>query len=200
MIKVIAFDYGGVIEGVPNPDFLLNISKIIGIDPKICKEVYLENNYLVHIEGLSFEDLWHELLIKFNKIEKEEEIIKFLRIQRNKEINQDLINLIKTLREKGYKIGLLSNNSTKINEEIKENGLQKYFDEILISEDIGFKKPDPKAFNVLLKKFNIKPEELIFVDDSKSSLSSASIIGYNPILFIDNNRLKNDLRKLNVNL
>ena len=97
--KAIGFDYGGVISGEPNPDFFPKISLILEIDPILCKRIYLENNYLFHVDGLSFEDLWKRLLVKFNRIEKEKEVLDFLRIQHNNDVNNDLIDLIKILRE-----------------------------------------------------------------------------------------------------
>ncbi len=192
-IKAIVFDYGGVIEGKPNPDFLLNMSRILDIDYEICKEVYLKNNYLFHVEGLAFEELWKKLLVQFGRTEKEKEMIDFLRTEHNKDINQDLIDLIKILRKNGYKTGILSNNLTEVNQDIKNFGIDKFFDVILISEDIGYRKPDPKAFKILLEKLAIKPKELVFIDDNESSLSTAKEIGYYPLLYINNGKLKEEL-------
>jgi len=194
--KAIGFDYGGVI--MDNSDFNSAICKILEIDIETYEKIYFRNNYLITVKGMNQEDFWRKLLVEFKRIEKEEEVFNFLRTRSKKELNQEMIELIKTLRKNGHKIGMLSNNSTKVNEKIKKDGIDKFFDVILISEDIGYMKPDPKVFEIFLEKLDVKSEELVFIDDTDINLNTADNVGFTPILFKNIEDLKNDLIKLNV--
>ena len=48
---------------------------------------------------------------------------------------------------------------------LTNTGIENYFDEILISGDIGIKKPDSKIFETLIDNLNCKPEKLIYIGD-----------------------------------
>lgn len=50
-------------------------------------------------------------------------------------------------------------------EKIEKTGLQKYFDEIIISGEVGFTKPTKEIFEIAYKKLNVKPEECIMIGD-----------------------------------
>lgn len=71
-------------------------------------------------------------------------------------------------------------------------------DEAVISGEIGFQKPSKEAFAILFQKLGLQPEEVIFIDDAPKSLETAGEIGYSPILFEGNTKLKEDLRKLGI--
>lgn len=43
--------------------------------------------------------------------------------------------------------------------------LNEYFDTIIISEEVGFSKPDKRIFELALKKLNVQPENTLFVGD-----------------------------------
>jgi FMN phosphatase YigB (HAD superfamily) len=53
----------------------------------------------------------------------------------------------------------------------------KIFDEIYTSHDLGTYKPSKRAFHTVLKKFNVKPKEAVFISDSCDELKGAKEIG-----------------------
>jgi putative hydrolase of the HAD superfamily len=71
------------------------------------------------------------------------------------------------LRDNGLKIGIVSNGrSVKQWEKIIRLGLQHFFHTVVISEEVGFEKPDTEIFKVALKKLNVKPDEALYVGDT----------------------------------
>lgn len=80
---------------------------------------------------------------------------------------------------------------------IDENTID-YFDAVVISSEVNCQKPQPEIFEILFNKLGVKSDELIFIDDSMSSLRGAEDIGYVPILFKDNKQLIEDLSKFGV--
>ena len=79
--------------------------------------------------------------------------------------------LVKELKENGYKIYLLSNAS--LNQKNYWNNIpgSEYFDGTLISSNIKLVKPQPEIYEYMFKKFNLIREECIFIDDSTQKKS-----------------------------
>lgn len=111
-------------------------------------------------------------------------------------LNYELIDIIKYLRDKNYKIALLSNNSSELRQKLSNDNILELFDEIVISSEVGCQKPQPEIFDILFSKLNLKANEVIFIDDTLRSLEGAEKIGYIPILYKDNDSLKSDLSSI----
>jgi len=194
--KVIGFDYGGVVEKNSAADFTLNTCKILGIDRKTFDDVYFKYNYLVNTTNINWKDFWKMLLKKWDKEDKEKEFFDFLDSKPKREHNYELLNFIDELKNLGYKICLMSNNSSKLTEIVKKDKIDKYFDMVLISEDIGYMKPYPEFFQISCDRLGIKPEELVFIDDFDRNLINADKVGFTPILYKNLEDLKIKLKEL----
>ena len=53
----------------------------------------------------------------------------------------------------------------------------------VFSCDVNWIKPEREIFNILLKKYNLKAEECVFLDDNKNNIEAASAMGFNTIPF-----------------
>ena len=62
-------------------------------------------------------------------------------------------------------------------------GLDKFFDEIVISGDVGMKKPFSDIYEYILKQLNQSAHECFFIDDRPGNLIPAAELGIKPILF-----------------
>lgn len=197
MIKAIAFDYGGVIR-INNEDLFNNIANYLNISREDFSKEYFSLNHLFNTQGKSYKDVIALIISKFNNSkEAKDYILKLTKENHSKyHLNDELIGIIKDLKNKDYKIALLSNNSVELTQRLVEDGIFDLFDVIIVSAEVGYQKPQPAIFDVLFKKLDLKSNEVIFVDDTLKSLEGADKIGYIPILFEDNENLKNELSKL----
>lgn len=85
-----------------------------------------------------------------------------------------------------YKIVALSNGNT----DIRRIGLDKYFSAAFTAEMIGYAKPHQNAFNIILERNQINPEEMVHVGDHHiDDISGAQAIGIKTIWF---NNKEND--------
>ena len=106
---------------------------------------------------------------------------------RNLPFIDEMIDIIKKIKEKGGKLFLLSNISIGFAEnyknvtELKE--LFDLFDGLVFSGPIGIVKPNAEIFKHLLQKYDLKAEECIFIDDNKNNISGAQIVGMTGYLF-----------------
>lgn len=82
-----------------------------------------------------------------------------------------------------YKTGLLTNGySSNQRQKLRCTNLTHYFDAICIGEEIGFEKPDPRAYNCILQKLGALPEECVYIGDSiRNDVFGALQVGIKPI-------------------
>lgn len=93
--------------------------------------------------------------------------------------------LIKELKDKGYKIYLLSNAGYRQHEYWEKIPGHEYFDGTLISCDVKTLKPEPKMYEALFKKFKLTPSECLFIDDLPINIYGAMEAGMEGIVFND---------------
>lgn len=83
------------------------------------------------------------------------------------------------LKRAGGGVYLLSNAQSCFTiDELKSTELYDLFDGILISSDVGVKKPSPEIFHIAFDRFNITPENSIYVgNDMRDDVLGASSVG-----------------------
>lgn len=181
--KAIGFDYGGVIAGIPSSEFNRRILELLDVPHEVYRSVYFANNHLLNHDKLSKNDFWAKILNELGRSEKIDNLLNFLESLNTHQINSDVLDLAKQLKAKGYKIGILSNNTAEGVEKMREAGLMEIFDAVAVSTEIGFIKPDPRAFDVLIGQLGILAGELVFIDDTAKSLESSDAVGFYPIKY-----------------
>lgn len=92
-------------------------------------------------------------------------------------LDLNTFDLIKSLEEK-YKLGLITNATTRLSHDLKILGIETSFQQIFNSSTIGFCKPDPRIFEYALKDFGVEAVDSVFIDDSKSHIESAKLLGF----------------------
>ena len=106
---------------------------------------------------------------------------------------------IKELKEKGYHVYYLSNFSDKAYVECAEaldfipymdGGILSYRDQVI--------KPDPKIYQLLLKRYELKAQECVFMDDSAVNVEAARAEGFAGIVFETKEQAEKELRLLGV--
>ena len=102
--------------------------------------------------------------------------------------------VLKNLKEKKYKISILSNGTPDLlNELVKSNNLEKMFDDIFSVEEVGIYKPDAKVYDMPIKKYKVEKNEVAFLSANTWDVSGAGNFGFNSIWV---NRNKNIFDKL----
>jgi putative hydrolase of the HAD superfamily len=91
----------------------------------------------------------------------------------------NLIRMLAELKSNNLVLGMITNGYGQFQmDNIKALDIDKYFDEILVSEWEGIKKPDSRIFIRALEKLNILPNESIFIGDHpENDVKAAQIVG-----------------------
>jgi putative hydrolase of the HAD superfamily len=96
------------------------------------------------------------------------------------ELEEEMLDAVDLTRAAGLKTGLLSNSwGTSLYPLERIKGL---FDAIVISGDVGLRKPDPAIFEMTASRLGVPPDRCVFVDDHPAHLESASGLGMATVL------------------
>lgn len=196
--RAVGFDFGGVLTQGQNRNFLRDVAKIANVSEEDLRRVYFQHNHHWNIKGMSYEQAWSLILAELGRPGKLVQVINFIRPSMFPGINRTMISLVDRIRASGMKVGLLSNTSLAGAAHIRQQGLGQHFDCLLFSSEIGQQKPSREAFEILAQQLDVRPSELIYVDDSPKSLELASAIGYFPMLFVGYEDLVQQLQAVSV--
>ena len=113
----------------------------------------------------------------------------------NKNLKEELLSLYKILspypevrgvlddlKKKNYKLAILSNgNPALLNELVASNKLNDLFDDLFSIEEVKVYKPDSRVYEIPIKKYNVKANEITFLSANTWDVSGGGNFGYNSI-------------------
>tara|TARA_A100001011_G_scaffold307947_1_gene323416 strand:- start:585 stop:1253 length:669 start_codon:yes stop_codon:yes gene_type:complete len=103
-------------------------------------------------------------------------------------------NVLTELKKKNYKIAILSNGTPGLLKElVSSNNLNNIFDDIFSIEEVKIYKPSSKVYDLPVRKYNIKKEEIIFLSANTWDVSGSGNYGYNSIWLNRNNSIFDNL-------
>ncbi len=86
--------------------------------------------------------------------------------------------VIDYFKNRGYKMGVISNTSPSLQLTLEQLDLGKYFDSYTCSDIVGVEKPHPIIYNTALSSLGVKAEECIYVDDYDIEADGARNLGF----------------------
>ena len=104
------------------------------------------------------------------------------------------MEVIRELYRRGYKLGIISNliGEEEIPNWLRDDGLDRYFDAVVLSSVCHIRKPDPRMYQMGCDALGLRPEECVSVADNLNrdiTGAKAAGIGAN-VLFISPEKLK----------
>lgn len=83
-------------------------------------------------------------------------------------LEEDAVSTLETLREAGYRLGMISNaaDESDVQMLVDRNNLRQYFDVLLVSAAVGVRKPHPRIFQMALDHWGVSPEQAVMVGDT----------------------------------
>jgi epoxide hydrolase-like predicted phosphatase len=95
----------------------------------------------------------------------------------------EMVELVRRLKAKGYRVGLLSAVIPNTMAEIRSHGGYDAFDFTILSCEVGYSKPDPEIYELAMRKLpGMQPDEVVFLDDQERFLVPAREMGMQTIL------------------
>lgn len=178
MISTLLFDFGDVFINLDKAAILRNLErlKVTNFSEDL---IQLNNRYergelssaafiqairiqYAHLEDTDIQESWNSILLDFP---------------------QHRLDFLKQLKQEGtYRLLLLSNTNDLHIDFVKKHiaffdEFQECFEAFYLSQQMAMRKPDPEIFNYVLKTHNLKPQEVLFIDDTKANTDAADQLG-----------------------
>lgn len=194
-VKVIVFDFGSVIVKTNKQQVGSFLAKSLNIKPEQAAEAL--NLRKENTDGGVDENTFWLSYARNNNIEVPNNWFAALDQAKLEALDEipGMVALVKSLQRQGYQTALLSNVRGSQAAIKSKLGLYELFHPVLLSYEIGAKKPDQKAFEILLTRLKVSPEEIIFIDNKQRNVDAANKLGIDAILFTTAEQLKKDLKE-----
>ena len=214
MIKGILFDLGYTLEKPETGDWMLT-KKFYSYYPKevlqaLDKEVLhnalrkasfpLAQDHKINTreeEFIQFTKFYYDLISNIPSLSIDETIAKDIAQDRTYDYEKYVLfdstmETLQTLKEQGYKLGVLSDTWPSTVDQLEYAGIAQYFDCFTYSFQYGVLKPHHLLYEDAIKKMQLSPDTLIFVDDLPKNLIGASAYGIHPVQSLQNPSIQQD--------
>ena len=183
-LQAVIFDLGGVITTGLAEAMNEVLSRHKSVSPAWLERVHSRWSPLylqASLGQITPDELWRQLLLGEDSgslfaEQAEEEFLSAIRLR-----EPDIAQTLTALQSK-YKLGLLSNHVGRWARELLGRfGLLPFFPAVVISSDIGARKPHPLAYQRICGMMHIAPEQAAYIADEEEDLVGCQAVGMFPI-------------------
>ncbi len=197
MIKAVIFDFGRVISSQKPVSLFRAYENDLGLAPDSINDIMFDSPQWQEalLGQKTAKEFWYAIgpelgLTSDNKIDEFR-----YRYHADESINTAVSKIIRHLHAR-YKLAVLSNSPPGLDRWLASWELLELFDVVFCSGDEGVVKPDPVAYNLTLKRLNVRPGEAVFIDDTTGHVDAARKLGIHGIIFTNAAALERDLKRL----
>jgi len=197
VLEAVLFDWGDTLmRWAPEPEFLEDGHRAgfaaigRGVDAAITarfRDAYLPKFFADGvIEEVEYPGEVRALLGEFGIEVSDDELLRFLEAEHTawapaRQLASTTHALLETLRERGLKLGLVSNAidpADLLHRDLEQLGVAQRLDVAVFSSEVGRRKPDPAIFEVALRRLGVAPERALMVGDSVANdIAGAQALG-----------------------
>ncbi|MBE6589665.1 MAG: HAD family phosphatase [Ruminococcaceae bacterium] len=184
MIKNVVFDFGQVLVRF-DPSYMVGQYVTEREDAELLVRVLFDRLYWDRLDAgtITDKEVVHESCKRLPaRLWDVAERIYYSWIYNLPEID-GMRNVVKSLRERGVRLLLLSNISTYFSTHAGEIPILSYFDRCVFSAVCGYVKPSREIFAYLCTECALDPRETVFVDDNAANIAGAEAYGITGYLF-----------------
>src|SRR5208283_6160187 len=192
-IKTVIFDIGGVLLNIDHDAFPRKLgierSRVNHVDKQAIEQIAKEYE-IGRIGTEEFFGMMDEIFKGKYTSEKLENAWNAIVVEENSEI----IPVVNAIQAR-YQTAILSNtNPAHFQESCDTAAIVKKFSKLYLSFQIGAAKPDPAAYQYVIRNLSAEPSSLLFIDDLAENVAAAMKCGMEGIIFKDVSSLFSELR------
>lgn len=194
-VRAVLVDFGGVIMRSEDNGPRSLLAKRLGMTSRDLEKIVFESDSSIRASlGEIPEEVHRQAITKALGVSREEGkkiIAEFFSGDRT---NGVLLDFLRHLRPE-RKVGLLSNAWSGLRAVIASLNFEDVFDEMIISAEVGFMKPDPRIYHLALEKLGVQPGETVFLDDMLINVHAARSVGMGAIQFTQPEKTLEELKQ-----
>jgi putative hydrolase of the HAD superfamily len=195
-VKVILFDFGGVLAEEGFREGLMAIARSNGLSPQVFFEMataaVYESGYVV---GTADEHSYWDLLRQRSGIGQSDADLRKEILERFI-LRLWMLEIVSGLRQSGYLVGILSDQTQWLDELDDRDHFFAEFNVVFNSYHLGQGKKDPQVFDEVAERLGVLPSEILFIDDNEGNIERAKSRGFGTILFRDKDSFLREMEGL----
>ena len=191
-LAAVIFDWGGVFVQRPPGSARRALERRLGLPAGGLGAFFNEDDWLLHSTGQQTEaEFWERVCAGF-PVAPDQSLARavWTHLFVGPPVRPQLVELAAALRGR-VRVGLLSNAGPVLRHVAA--GQLPLFDDVVISAEVGCRKPEPEIYRLALRRLGAEPEETLFVDDTERNLLAARELGIRGHRFRTPGRLKEAL-------
>jgi putative hydrolase of the HAD superfamily len=195
-IKAVIFDVGGVLHNETFSATMDALTKELETEQSTLKEIWRTQIPLLGAGKINEAEFWQAVHTAhgIRQVELTENLLgKTFAAALTPHI--EVLALVAVLKKKGFKLAVLSNTIEPHAEALRAAGIYDGFDSVLLSHEIGIRKPDPRIYAYMLNALHVTAEETLFIDDDASNIQAAQTVGITGIVYTNPDQLLVDLER-----
>jgi len=196
-IRAVIFDFGGVIVRTENRAFRCKLAARLSVTSDELDRLIFESESArqATLGEITTQEHW-EAVRKILNLSAQEFPSVPLAFWGGDILDDALVDYVRSLRPQ-YKTALLSNAWDDLRRELRQTWqIEDAFDEIIISAEVGFAKPDPHIYQLALNRLRVAPDEAVFIDDTPENVDAAGQTGMHAIHFESSQQVRAALGQL----
>lgn len=194
---ILVFDLSGVFFNKGLTLSIERISKKYNMDPKKVRFVLNESFAEEYRTGQIDDNIFWQKAAKELNTNYIDDIKKIF--FEAYQIQEETTELIKELKDRGIKVAYLSNSPKDRSVYLdKKYGFLSMFDFGMFSWEAHVRKPAREIYQKFLDKFNLNPEDILYIDDMGENLLIPKDLGMKTLLFVSGEKLIADLQELKI--
>lgn len=182
-VRAIAFDWGGVFTvGTFDHRAARALAALHDLAPESVEEPYL--TLMAEFEVGAFD------LPEFHRrfqdaVGRDSDLDAFRRTFLSAAVERPAMYRLLASVPAGVTVGMLSNNVPELCDQVRSDPRMARVEAFVFSNEIGVRKPDPRAFQALTDAIGEPPEATVFVDDSPTNVAACEALGFTGLLLDD---------------
>ena len=196
ILKVVFFDFGGVLADEGFREGLLAIARLHGLDPqqflKTAVDLTFNHGF---VTGKVDVTLYWQMLKERTGIHGDDEALSREVLSRFT-IRPWMLDIAKKLKKANIRVAILSDQTKWLDELNMKHGFFQWFDRVFNSYYLGMCKRDLALFDYVVAQMGVKPEEALLIDDNQGNVERARQRGLKAIFF----QTREDFEKKLLNL
>jgi putative hydrolase of the HAD superfamily len=184
-IKAVLFDFGGVLADEGFRDGLLAMAAEQGLDvaamPEAAMTAVYDSGFVLGRGAAA--DFWALLRVRSGLTGEDAMLTR--RILDGFVLRPWMMDLVRRLGEQGYVTGILSDQTHWLDELDARYHFYGAFDHVFNSYYLGKGKQDPSLFDDVAASLQLKPAEILFIDDSAGNVARAQDAGMRGIRYLE---------------
>ena len=190
MARALILDFGEVLVRPQSAASIAEMAGIAGLEPEELRRRYWQHRRL-YDGGAPADEYWHLVLANpapgtWNKEPEPGTIAALIDADARSwtDYREELWSLTSEFRAQGGKTAFLSNGVPEGMTRVRAGRkLADYFDEVIVSYEVGLTKPDARIYELTLERLGVNAQDALFVDDCAENLTAAAQLGIQTLHF-----------------